>query len=134
MGIGEVLRTLTPTIRKLLAKGYSKTKVVELLNEQGVPATLASLREYFRLRPVRQAKEDAASPSAREAEGRSGTRTGASMESGRVVAGTPGGGTADERPGSMSLRRPANAQQPAEHLMEGSSGSGGLDRRPAKAS
>ena len=134
VGIGEVLRTLTPTIRKLLAKGYSKTRVVELLNEQGVPATLTSLREYFRLRPVRQAKEDAASPSAREAEGRSGARTGASMESGRVVAGTPGGGTAEERSGSVLLRRPANAQQPAEHLMEGSSGSGGLDRRPAKAS
>jgi hypothetical protein len=134
VGIGEVLRTLTPTIRKLLAKGYSKTKVVELLNEQGVPATLTSLREYFRLKPVRQAKEDAASPSAREADGRSGARIGTSMGGGRAGGGTPGGGTADEGSGSVSLRRPANAQQPAEHLMEGSSGSGGLDRRPAKAS
>ena len=129
VGIGEVLRTLTPTIRKLLAKGYSKTKVVELLNEQGVPATLTSLREYFRLRPVRQAKEDDASPSAREADGRSGARIGTSMEGGRTGGGTPGGGTADDRTGSVT----ANAQRPVEQLAEGSSGWGGLDRWPAKA-
>lgn len=134
VGIGEVLRTLTPTIRKLLAKGYSKTKVVELLNEQGVPATLTSLREYFRLRPVRQAKEDAGSQAARETEGRSAARASTSMESSRAVAGTPGGGTADDRTGSVSLRLTANAQRPAEQFAEGSSGSGGLDRRPAKAS
>jgi hypothetical protein len=134
VGIGEVLRALTPTIRKLLAKGYSKTKVIELLNEQGVPATLTSLREYFRLRPVRQVKEDAAPPSAREVGGRSGARPSASAESGRPVSGAPGGGTAEEKVGSASIRRPASAQQPAEQHPEGSSATGGLDRRPAKAS
>jgi hypothetical protein len=134
VGIGEVLRTLTPTIRKLLAKGYSKTKVVELLNEQGVPATFTSLREYFRLKPVRQVKEDAASQSTREAQGRSGTRPSASPESGRPVSGAPGGGTAEEKAGSASSRRPASVQQPTEQFPEGSSATGGLDRRPAKAS
>jgi hypothetical protein len=32
------------------------------------------------------------------------------------------------------IRRPASAQQPAEQHPEGSSATGGLDRRPAKAS
>ena len=134
VGIGEVLRTLTPTIRKLLAKGYSKTKVVELLNEQGVPATLTSLREYFRLRPVRQAKEDAASPSVRTVEGRSGARASTSAKGGRPVNGAQGGGTDDERAGSLSPRRPGIDQQPAEQITESSSGPGGADRRAARAS
>ena len=51
VGIGEVLRALTPTIRKLFAKGYSKTKVIELLNEQGVPAPSSCMTPATSLQP-----------------------------------------------------------------------------------
>jgi hypothetical protein len=44
----EAIKTLSPTIRKLLRRGYSRAKVVELLREQGVPISLSTLKQYFR--------------------------------------------------------------------------------------
>jgi hypothetical protein len=48
VGLGEVIRSLTPTIRKLLGKGYSRSKVIALLQEQGIPVTRWSFRDNFR--------------------------------------------------------------------------------------
>jgi hypothetical protein len=48
MTLKEAIKTLSPTIRKLLRRGYSRTKVVELLREQGVPVSLSTLKQYFR--------------------------------------------------------------------------------------
>jgi hypothetical protein len=48
VGLGDVIRSLTPTIRKLLGKGYSRSKVIALLQEQGIPVTQWSFRDNFR--------------------------------------------------------------------------------------
>ena len=39
--LGEVIQSLNPTSRNLIARGYSRLQVTELLNEQGVPASWA---------------------------------------------------------------------------------------------
>ena len=39
--LGEVIPSLNPTIRNLIARGYSRQQVTELLNEQCVPASWA---------------------------------------------------------------------------------------------
>jgi hypothetical protein len=44
----EAIKTLSPTIRKLLRRGYSRARVVDLLLEQGVPVSLSTLKQYFR--------------------------------------------------------------------------------------
>ena len=44
----EAIKTLSPTIRRLLRRGHSRAKVVELLREQGVPVSLSTLKQYFR--------------------------------------------------------------------------------------
>jgi hypothetical protein len=44
----EAIKTLSPTIRKLLRRGYSRTMVVDLLREQGVNVSLSTLKQYFR--------------------------------------------------------------------------------------
>jgi hypothetical protein len=46
----EAVKMLSPTIRKLLRKGYSRSKVVELLAEQGVTVSLSTFKQYFRER------------------------------------------------------------------------------------
>jgi hypothetical protein len=48
VALKEAIKTLSPTIRKLLRRGYSRAKVVELLREQGVPVSLSTLKQYFR--------------------------------------------------------------------------------------
>jgi hypothetical protein len=53
VGIQKTVQILAPTIRKLLAKGYSKNKVIELLAEQGLQIGVGAIREYFRARPGR---------------------------------------------------------------------------------
>jgi len=64
VGLREAIEELTPTIRGLLARGYSRQQVVELLQEQGVGCTLATLKTYFRKKP---SKAKAAAPAARPA-------------------------------------------------------------------
>lgn len=64
VGLREAIEELTPTIRGLLARGYSRQQVVELLQEQGVGCTLATLKTYFRKKP---SKAKAAGPAARPA-------------------------------------------------------------------
>jgi hypothetical protein len=48
VNLKEAIKTLSPTIRKLLRRGHSRAKVVELLREQGVPVSLSTLKQYFR--------------------------------------------------------------------------------------
>lgn len=51
VSLGETIRSLSPTIRRLVARGHSRDQIVAFLNEQGVPASLSTLRAYFRLKP-----------------------------------------------------------------------------------
>ena len=39
--LGEVIQSLNPTIRDLIARAIRRHRVVDLLNEQGVPASWA---------------------------------------------------------------------------------------------
>ena len=74
----EAIKTLSPTIRKLLRRGYSRAKVVELLREQRVPVSLSTLKQYFREKAT--ASDDAESQpesSARSRMGRVRKRTAA---------------------------------------------------------
>jgi hypothetical protein len=74
----EAVKTLSPTIRKLLRRGYSRAKVVELLREQRVPVSLSTLKQYFREKAT--ASDDAESQpesSARSRMGRVRKRTAA---------------------------------------------------------
>ena len=78
VNLKEAIKTLSPTIRKLLRRGHSRAKVVELLREQGVPVSLSTLKQYFREKAT--ASDDAESQpesSARSRMGRVRKRTAA---------------------------------------------------------
>ena len=48
VGLREAIRTLSPTIRKLVRRGYSRAKIVDLLKEQGLTVSVSTLKQYFR--------------------------------------------------------------------------------------
>jgi hypothetical protein len=48
VSLREAIEELAPAIRGLLAKGYSRQQVVDLIQEQGVGCSLTSLKAYFR--------------------------------------------------------------------------------------
>ena len=62
--IGQAIRELTPTIAKLMKRGYSRARVLELLKEQGIDCTPATFRTIYRAPKPRErdAKRRAATP------------------------------------------------------------------------
>jgi len=117
--LGEVIRSLNPTIRKLIARGYSRQQVVELLNEQGVPASLGLLKNHFRVSPGRQAKGNGS---------RQGASTRAASENGAGVA----GGSAELHHGPQAQSRPTNSQRPGEQATSAVPAGGPAVRPAAK--
>ena len=47
VSLREAIRALTPTLRKLERRGYSRQKLVELLAEQYIHVSLSSLKDYL---------------------------------------------------------------------------------------
>jgi hypothetical protein len=47
VSLREAIRALTPTLRKLERRGYSRQKLVELLAEQNIHISLSSLKGYL---------------------------------------------------------------------------------------
>jgi hypothetical protein len=47
VSLREAIRALTPTLRKLERRGYSRQKLVELLTEQNIHISLSSLKGYL---------------------------------------------------------------------------------------
>jgi hypothetical protein len=47
VSLRQAIRALTPTLRKLERKGYSRQKLVELLAEQNIHISLSSLKGYL---------------------------------------------------------------------------------------
>ena len=47
VSLREAIRALTPTLRKLERRGYSRQKLVELLAEQNIHVSLSSLKDYL---------------------------------------------------------------------------------------
>jgi hypothetical protein len=73
----EAIKTLSPTIRKLLRRGYSRPRVVDLLREQGVPVSLSTLKQYFREKATQADEGDVESSATAVA----GADTGAALPS-----------------------------------------------------
>ncbi|HVV52346.1 MAG TPA: hypothetical protein VHO06_21945 [Polyangia bacterium] len=46
--VSEAIRTLTPTIRRLLDKGHSREAVIELLKQQGIECSPSTFKECYR--------------------------------------------------------------------------------------
>jgi hypothetical protein len=60
MTVADAIRTLTPTIRKLLEKGHSKEYVIELLKEQGIECSPSTFKENYRPAKSKTATKPAA--------------------------------------------------------------------------
>ena len=60
VGMKGAIEALTPTIRGLIAKRYSRERIVGLLKEQGIECTVATLRTYFRAKAPRKKATGAA--------------------------------------------------------------------------
>jgi hypothetical protein len=88
----EAIKTLSPTIRKLLRRGYTRAKVVELLREQGVPVSLSTLKQYFREKAP--ASDDAES----QTESAAKDTSGAHADSGLTLTRLSGASAAGRRP------------------------------------
>ncbi len=70
----QTLRTLSPQILALHAKGYSWTAVAAMLSEHGVPVSAAALRTYLRRVREEDAHEAPRTPLKRLRDARADTR------------------------------------------------------------
>ena len=59
--VKDAIRVLSPTIRKLLQRGYSREEVVALLREQGIDCSLTTLKSNYRVKAPRPAKASSTS-------------------------------------------------------------------------
>jgi hypothetical protein len=48
MTVADAIRTLTPTIRRLLERGHTREYVLELLREQGIECSPSTFKECYR--------------------------------------------------------------------------------------
>jgi hypothetical protein len=131
VGLREAIEELAPTIRGLLGKGYSRQQIVDLIQEQGVGCTLATLKTYFRRAPGKTKATCAA------------TSTAASREAGPAAARlVVSGGSAGPEVGPSAASRnvaPALAQSPpgraaGAEAAAGTAATGAAGRAAAKAS
>ena len=97
VGLREAIRLLAPTIRKLEVKGYSQPKIVELLREQGITISLATLKEYLREKTSKRAKAGAAAAAAPTTAPTTGTAQAAPPSSAPPKPATDRVGAAPER-------------------------------------
>jgi hypothetical protein len=139
VGLREAIESLAPTIRTLLAKGYSRQQVVDLLQEQGVGCTIATLKTYFRRTSGKtKAKSTAASAATTTA-----APTAADRETGSPAARlVDGGGSAGAGAGAGAAPRdatPVHAQSATGRSVggepaQGAPGTVAAGRTAAKAS
>ena len=134
VSLREAIEELAPAIRGLLAKGYSRQQVVDLIQEQGVGCSLTSLKAYFRTPAKTKAKPSAASTAGATA----GSQATGPAPARLVVSGGSGG---TEVGAAAASRDPAptHAQSPTGRAAGGESGAGmaatgGAGRAASKAS
>ena len=103
VSLREAIEELAPAIRGLLAKGYSRQQVVDLIQEQGVGCSLTSLKAYFRTPAKTKAKPSAAATA--------GATAGPTFTPGRCephncvgALDLPGGGQGSDEPPSPKLK------------------------------
>ena len=138
VSLREAIEELAPAIRGLLAKGYSRQQVVDLIQEQGVGCSLTSLKAYFRTPAKTKAKPSAASTAASTAEPTAGSQATGPAPARLVVSGGSGGTEVGAAVASRDAA-PTHAQSPTGRAAGGEGGAGiaatgGAGRAASKAS
>jgi hypothetical protein len=54
VGLQGAIKALAPSIRKLVSRGYSRQKIIELVREQGIPVGNSTLKAYLSERRARR--------------------------------------------------------------------------------
>ena len=134
VSLREAIEELAPAIRGLLAKGYSRQQVVDLIQEQGVGCSLTSLKAYFRTPAKTKAKPSAASTAGPTA----GSQATGPAPARLVVSGGSGGTEVGAAAASRDAA-PTHAQSPTGRAAGGEGGAGiaatgGAGRAASKAS
>ena len=134
VSLREAIEELAPAIRGLLAKGYSRQQVVDLIQEQGVGCSLTSLKAYFRTPAKTKAKPSAASTAGPTA----GSQATGPAPARLVVSGGSGGTEVGAAAASRDAA-PTHAQSPTGRAAGGEGGAGiaatgGVGRAASKAS
>jgi hypothetical protein len=134
VSLREAIEELAPAIRGLLAKGYSRQQVVDLIQEQGVGCSLTSLKAYFRTPAKTKAKPSAASTAGPTA----GSQATGPAPARLVVSGGSGGTEVGAAAASRDAA-PTHAQSPTGPAAGGEGGAGiaatnGAGRAASKAS
>ena len=134
VSLREAIEELAPAIRGLLAKGYSRQQVVDLIQEQGVGCSLTSLKAYFRTPEKTKAKPSAASTAGPTA----GSQATGPAPARLVVSGGSGGTEVGAAAASRDAA-PTHAQSPTGRAAGGEGGAGiaatgGAGRAASKAS
>ena len=63
MSVADAIRSLTPTIRRLLERGHTREYVLELLREQGIECAPSTFKECYRPTKTKPAGKPATGPS-----------------------------------------------------------------------
>jgi hypothetical protein len=134
VSLREAIEELAPAIRGLLAKGYSRQQVVDLIQEQGVGCSLTSLKAYFRTPAKTKAKPSAASTAGPTA----GSQATGPAPARLVVSGGSGGTEVGAAAASRDAA-PTHAKSPTGRAAGGEGGAGiaatnGAGRAASKAS
>jgi hypothetical protein len=134
VSLREAIEELAPAIRGLLAKGYSRQQVVDLIQEQGVGCSLTSLKAYFRTPAKTKTKPSAASTAGPTA----GSQATGPAPARLVVSGGSGGTEVGAAAASRDAA-PTHAQSPTGRAAGGEGGAGiaatgGAGRAASKAS
>jgi hypothetical protein len=125
VSLREAIEELTPTIRGLLAKGYSRQQIVDLIQEQGVGCSLTSLKAYFRT-PAKTKAKAPAGPTAGPTAGSQAAGPGAA----RLVVNSSSGGS-DVEPAAASREAALAPGQPAADRGAGGAGGAGMSANGA---
>ena len=134
VSLREAIEQLAPAIRGLLAKGYSRQQVVDLIQEQGVGCSLTSLKAYFRT-PAKTKAKPAAASTAGPTAGSQAT----GLAPARLVVSGGSGGTEVGADAASRDAAPTHAQSPTGRAAGGEGGAGiaatgGAGRAASKAS
>ena len=134
VSLREAIEELAPAIRGLLAKGYSRQQVVDLIQEQGVGCSLTSLKAYFRTPAKTKAK-----PSASSTAGPTAGSQATGPAPARLVVSGGSGGTEVGAAAASRDAAPTHAQSPTGRAAAGEGGAGiaatgGAGRAASKAS
>jgi len=134
VSLREAIEELAPAIRGLLAKGYSRQQVVDLIQEQGVGCSLTSLKAYFRT-PAKTK----ATPSAASTAGPTAGSQATGPAPARLVVSGGSGGTEVGAAAASREAAPTHAQSPTGRAAGGEGGAGiaatgGAGRAASKAS